>query len=224
MDITDALAPVSDQLDAIELVNPRTFTIDSGSSLGKRDGKTVAEIRLVGFPRVWRPSKGMLDVLAACWGTDAKQWVGHRVTLYNDTKVMFGPNKVGGVRISHLSHIDKARTVTIRASGVGRKQQWPVKPLPQSPQGESPRGAARVLDTPGAGKVEGADAATSSTPPPADPLKEIGRLMKLADITERAHATAYVTDVIGREVASTKDLTDAEKDTLIESLKREVGE
>ena len=26
MDITDALAPTSDQLDAIELVNPRTFT------------------------------------------------------------------------------------------------------------------------------------------------------------------------------------------------------
>ena len=27
MDITDALAPTSDQLDAIELVNPRTFMI-----------------------------------------------------------------------------------------------------------------------------------------------------------------------------------------------------
>jgi hypothetical protein len=129
MDITDALAPTSDQLDAIELVNPRTFTIDTGSNLGKRDGKTVAEIRLSDFPRVWRPSKGMLDVLAACWGTDAKKWVGHRVTLFNDPEVMFGPNKVGGIRISHLSHIDRKRTVTIRASGAGRKQQWPVEPL-----------------------------------------------------------------------------------------------
>jgi hypothetical protein len=132
MDITDALAPTSDQLDAIELVNPRTFTIDTGSSLGKREGKTVAEIRLSDFPRVWRPSKGMLDVLAGCWGTDAKQWVGHRVTLYNDPEVMFGPNKVGGIRISHLSHIDRKRTVTIRASGAGRKQQWPVEPLPDA--------------------------------------------------------------------------------------------
>ena len=61
MDITDALAPKSDQLDAVELVNPRTFTIDTGSRLGTREGATVAEIRLVGFPRVWRPSKGMLD-------------------------------------------------------------------------------------------------------------------------------------------------------------------
>src|SRR5665647_1315059 len=94
-----------------------------------RDGKTVAEIRLSNFPRVWRPSKGMLDVLAACWGTDAKQWVGRRVTVYNDPEVMFGRDKVGGIRISHLSHIDKARSVTIRASGAGRKQLWHVEPL-----------------------------------------------------------------------------------------------
>lgn len=133
MDITDALAPASDQLDAVELVNPRTFTIDTGSRLGKREGKTVAEIRLVDFDRVWRPSKGMLDVLAACWGTDAKQWVGRRVTLYNDPEVMFGPNKVGGIRISHLSHIDKARKVPIRGSGgAGRKIAWPVEPLPDA--------------------------------------------------------------------------------------------
>ena len=71
MDITDALAPTSDQLDAIELVNPRTFTIDAGSALGKRDGQTVAEIRLADFPHRGRPSKGRLDVLAACRGTDS---------------------------------------------------------------------------------------------------------------------------------------------------------
>jgi hypothetical protein len=58
MDITDALAPKSDQLDAVELVNPRTFTIDTGSRLGTREGATVAEIRFVGFPRWWRPEQG----------------------------------------------------------------------------------------------------------------------------------------------------------------------
>jgi len=141
MDITEALAPASDQLDAVELVNPRTFTIDTGSSLGQRDGKTVAEIRLLNFARVWRPSKGMLDVLAACWGTDAKQWVGHQVTVYNDPEVMFGKDKVGGVRISHLSHIDKARTVTIRGAGAGRKKQWPVQPLTEAVAPKPPTSA-----------------------------------------------------------------------------------
>jgi len=146
MDITEALAPASDQLDAVELVTPRTFTIDAGSALGMRDGKTVAEIRLSSFPRVWRPSKGMLDVLAACWGTDAKQWVGRRVTVYNDPEVMFGRDKVGGIRISHLSHIDKARTVTIRASGAGRKQSWRVDPLTESAP-TKPKAAASVEPT-----------------------------------------------------------------------------
>ena len=133
MDITEALAPNSDQLDAVELVNPRTFTIADGSRLGTRDGKTVAEIRLEGFPRVWRPSKGMLDVLAKCWGTNGKAWVGRRVTLYNDPEVTFGKEKPGGIRISHLSHIDKARDVTIRGRGAGKVQSWHVEPLPDAP-------------------------------------------------------------------------------------------
>jgi hypothetical protein len=129
MDITQALAPTSDQLDAIELVEPRTFTIDTGSRLGKREGKTVAEIRLVGLDRVWRPSKGMLDVLGACWGVAADQWVGRSVTVYNDREVMFGKEKVGGIRISRLSNIDCPRTVKIRAGG-GRVQSWHVEPIP----------------------------------------------------------------------------------------------
>ena len=130
MDITDALAPKSDQLDAVELVNPRTFTIDTGSRLGTREGATVAEIRLVDFPRVWRPSKGMLDVLAALWGTDGKAWVGRSVTLYNDPEVTFGKDRVGGIRISHMSHIDGPKTVMIRGRGQGaRKIAWHVKPL-----------------------------------------------------------------------------------------------
>lgn len=133
MDITDALAPNSDQLDAIELVTPRTFTVAAGGRLALRDGKTVAEIPFEGFPRVWRPSKGMLDVLAKCWGADAKQWVGRRVTLYNDTDVMFGKDRVGGVRVSHLSHIDGTQTVPIRSSGRGRSPKpWKVEPLPDA--------------------------------------------------------------------------------------------
>ena len=152
MDITDALAPTSDQLDAIELVNPRTFTIDTGSRLGNRDGKTVAEIRLVDFPRVWRPSKGMLDVLARCWGTDGKAWAGRSVTLYNDPEVTFGKDKVGGIRISHLSHIDGPVTVAIRGRGQGaRKIAWPVKPLtvaaPPPPAAMTLEDVAATTDT-----------------------------------------------------------------------------
>lgn len=132
MDITDALAPKSDQLDAVELVAPRTFTIDTGSKLGRRDddGQAVVEVRLVDFPRVWRPSKGMLDAIVAVWGTNAKEWAGHSVTLYNDRDVTFGKDKVGGIRISHMSGIDKPTTVQIRGRGRGaRKLPWRIDPI-----------------------------------------------------------------------------------------------
>ena len=180
MDITDALAPTSDQLDAIELVNLRTFTIGTGSALGKRDNKTVAEIRFSDFPRVWRPSKGMLDVLAACWGTDAKQWVGHRVTVYNDPEVMFGRDKVGGIRISHLSHIDKARVVTIRASGAGRKQPWRVEPL--------------------------ADATPVVTNPNAELLAEIGALADKTEGGRKAVAADWAETHEGEHLRDATDL------------------
>jgi len=170
MDITQALAPNSDQLDAIELVEPRTFTISTGSSLGKRDGKIVADIRLVELDRVWRPSKGMLDVLAACWGIKGSEWVGHRVTVYNDPEVMFGKEKRGGVRISHLSHIDGPRDVTIRASGAGRKQLWHVDPLPAPPTDTSGRDWLAELEQAGSNRSAigalGAAATEANAPAP----------------------------------------------------------
>ena len=195
MDITDALAPTSDQLDAVELVNPRTFTIDTGSALGQRDGKVVAEIRLVDFPRVWRPSKGMLDVLGACWGTDGKQWVGRRVTVYNDPDVMFGRDKVGGVRISHLSHIDGPRVVRIRATGgAGRKRDWRVEPLPDAPATKP-----------------AADAATPQQ------IARIGALMQPAGL-DRDGILRFAAETIGRPVKSSSDLTAAEAGAVIDAL------
>lgn len=223
MDLTESIAPKSDQLNADDLITgPRTYTIDRVTKGSTEQPFNIHLVENPGHP--YRPSKSMRRVLVMAWGKESDDWpTGGRITLFRDPEVKFGRDEVGGIKISHLSHLNRPMTIALTVTR-GKREPHTVQPLPQSPQGESPRGAARVLDTPGAGKVEGADAATSSTPPPADPLKEIGRLMKLADITERAHATAYVTDVIGREVASTKDLTDAEKDTLIESLKREVGE
>ena len=80
MDITETLAPKSDQLDAVDLLGgPRTFTI-TGVKAGNEE--QPVQISLAEFPRVWRPGKSMRRALAAAWGTDAKAWVGRRVTLY----------------------------------------------------------------------------------------------------------------------------------------------
>jgi hypothetical protein len=126
-DISDTLAPNSDQLDAIDLMSgPRTFTIEGVS---KGNPEQPVQIKLAEFDRVWRPGKSMRRVLAACWGTDATAYIGRRVTLYCDPEVIFGKEKVGGTRISHLSNIDKPRSVPLLVSR-GKSATFRVQPLP----------------------------------------------------------------------------------------------
>jgi hypothetical protein len=127
VDIADTIAPDSDQLDAIDLQQsgPRTFTIEKVTI-------TMAEqpvsITLTEFDRVWRPNKSMRRVLVACWGTDAKQYVGRRVRLYCDPKVRFGGLQTGGTRISHLSDLDKPKEVVLLESR-GKAGVFVVQPL-----------------------------------------------------------------------------------------------
>lgn len=130
MDISDTLAPTSDQLDAVDLLGgPQTFTI---VGVSKGNAEQPVQIKLAEFPRVWRPGKSMRRVLAACWGTDAEQWTGRRVTLYCDESVTFGSDVVGGTRISHLSHIDKVRKVPLLVKR-GKSATFTVRPLPDAP-------------------------------------------------------------------------------------------
>lgn len=135
MDLTKALAPKSDQLDFadIEGMPPQVFTITDVSENGTElaDQQPV-NITLAEFPRVWRPSKGMLRVLADNWGKDVKVWIGRRVELYGDPEVYFGREKRGGTRISRLSHISGRKTTLINPRG-GRGAYWSVDPLPDAP-------------------------------------------------------------------------------------------
>lgn len=129
MDISDTLAPNSDQLDAVDLMGgPQTFTI---TKVSKGSAEQPVNIHLAEFPRVWRPGKSMRRVLAACWGTDAEQWTGRRVTLYCDESVRFGSEVVGGTRIAALSHIDKPRSIPLLVSR-GKSATFKVQPLPDA--------------------------------------------------------------------------------------------
>jgi hypothetical protein len=127
MDISDTLAPKSDQLDAVDLLSgPQTFTI---ADVSKGNSEQPVNVHLAEFPRVWRPGKSMRRVLAHCWGTDASQWIGRRVTLYCDETVTFGSDVVGGTRISHLSHIDGRKKIPLLVKR-GKSATFVVEPLP----------------------------------------------------------------------------------------------
>lgn len=132
MDISSTIEPDSTQLDAVDLVNgPQTFVIERVS---KGNAEQPVNIHLQGFPRPWRPSKNMRRVLVACWGKDASQYAGKAVRLYCDPNVTFGGQKVGGVRIEAVSHIDRPQTVPLLISrGKTSMYQVGVLPAPQAP-------------------------------------------------------------------------------------------
>lgn len=115
MDISAALVASSDCLNAADLTgNPVVATI---KAVRKGDQVKPVIVDLEGMDgRPWKPSKGMLRVLAHAWGTEADQWVGRLVKLENNPDVIYAGAKVGGVEVIALSHIPKAFTVPVRIS------------------------------------------------------------------------------------------------------------
>jgi hypothetical protein len=87
------------------------------------------DIAIEGDARVWRPAVTVLKLLVAAWGDDATEWVGRRAMLYGDPTVRFGSSVVGGIRVSHVSHIDKPVTASLTETR-GKRKSHTVEPLP----------------------------------------------------------------------------------------------
>ncbi|MEB3301991.1 MAG: hypothetical protein VKN56_08480 [Cyanobacteriota bacterium] len=70
----------------------------------------------------------MRRVMVAVWGADGKAYVGRSMTLFRDPEVSYGGIKVGGVRISHMSHMDAPMAISL-AEKRGKKTEFQVEPL-----------------------------------------------------------------------------------------------
>jgi hypothetical protein len=126
-DIGDTLAPKSEQLDAVDLADgPRVFTITECRTTKGQEQPTT--IRFAEFPRPWKPGKNQRRVLAFCWGGKGALYVGRRVELYCDMNVVYAGEKVGGIRIRALSHIDGPMDAPIIPTR-GKGGTWHVEPL-----------------------------------------------------------------------------------------------
>lgn len=128
MDITQTTAPKSDQLNFDDLAStgPRTVTI---TEVKAGTAEQPVNVELAEFPgRPYKPSKSMRRVLVAAWGPEAAAYAGRRMTLYGDPEVMFGSQKVGGIKIKALSHIDQALKVSLTVSK-GRRAPFTVEAL-----------------------------------------------------------------------------------------------
>jgi hypothetical protein len=107
----------------------RTVTI-AGVKKGTKEQQY--DIAIEGDSRVWRPAVTVLKQLVEAWGDDATKWVGRRATLYGDPDIKFGPEKVGGIRVSHVSHIDKPLTSRLSITR-GKRSTFTLRPLPDAP-------------------------------------------------------------------------------------------
>lgn len=122
-----SIEPNSEQVNAEDFIGgPRTVTVT-----GKRQGNTEQPVwfDLAEFPgRTFRPGKTMRRLMVAAWGPNPADYAGRRMTLYNDPEVRFGKSAVGGIRISHMSHIDGPVTATLMVSR-GKRAPFTVQPL-----------------------------------------------------------------------------------------------
>jgi len=120
------------------LTGPRTFMVEK---VTKGTAEQPVEIHLVEFPgRPFKPSKTVRRILVAAWGSEASAYVGRRMTLYRDPAVKFGGMDVGGIRVSHLSHLDKRITLALTVTR-GKRAPFTVEPLPDVPAAMSPEDA-----------------------------------------------------------------------------------
>lgn len=126
-DMSPVIIPKSDQINADDMISgPMTYQIE-GVKITPGTEQPV-NIKLVGEPRFWRPCKSMSRVLVAAWGPDASAYTGRSVTLHRDPAVKWGGMEVGGIRISHMSHIERDMLLQLSVTK-GKRAPTVIKPL-----------------------------------------------------------------------------------------------
>ena len=128
MDMSPFVAPKSNQLNADDLVSgPRTITITRVSATGAAD-QPVAVYYEGDGDRPYLPCKSMRRVMISAWGADASQYVGRAMRIYRDPKVAFGGMEVGGIRISHMSDLERDMQMALTVTKA-KRAPYVVKPL-----------------------------------------------------------------------------------------------
>ena len=132
MDLTESIAPRSDQLNADDLISgPVTVTIQD---VVEGTPEQPVDVRLVEFPgRAYRPSKSMRRVIVMAWGSKSPAYIGRRLTLVRNPEITFGKDKVGGIEIAAMSDLPKPLTVALTATR-GRRKAFTVQPLKEAPK------------------------------------------------------------------------------------------
>jgi len=124
MGIEGTIEPNSLQINADDLLaGPKTITVTE--VIISDDKQQPVSIRFHGDNgKPYKPCKSMRRVLVRAWGSE-KSYPGRKMSLFCDPNVTFGADKVGGIRISHLSHIDEPLDIPLTVTR-GRRKPYHV--------------------------------------------------------------------------------------------------
>jgi len=130
MSLLDTIKPKSDQLNADDLLTgPITVEV---VTLKRGDADQPVAIVIKGIDgteyQPYKPCKSVRRVLISAWGDKGKDWIGKRMTLYQDPDVKWGGQAVGGIRVSHMSGIDGPLTLKLTVTR-GKRVDYTVQPL-----------------------------------------------------------------------------------------------
>jgi len=127
--LRDTIIPKSDQLNAEQLLSAPMTIIVTDIKRGSGPDQPVIVSYANDEGRPYKPCKTCRKILIFAWGDDGSEWVGKRMTLYCDPDIKFGGVKVGGIRISHLSDIERDMAVSLNVTK-GKKGEFVIRKLP----------------------------------------------------------------------------------------------
>ena len=133
-DIAKAIEPLSDRQNATDYTaGPKVFTVAGTSDYRDEKGRAKVNVHLAeASDRPFKPSATNLRLIAIGWGEDDTTWPGRRIKLALDPEVMFGRDKVGGIRVVALSGMEQPFTAKLPVTR-GTKQEFRVEVLPDAP-------------------------------------------------------------------------------------------
>ena len=150
-DMREAIIPKSDQLNADDLIAGEMTIKITGVTVkgGQEQPVSISFEGDNGKP--YKACKSMCRVMVAAWGPDSSKYVGRSMTLYRDPSVKWGGMAVGGIRISHMSHIDENMTMALTVTRANKKP-YTVKVLSKNaaPQSHPVSSALPAADSAGA--------------------------------------------------------------------------
>ena len=145
VDMTATIMPRSDQLNSDDLIGgPRTITV---TRVTGNEGNAEQPVNVFfegdqGKP--FRPCKSMRRVMVKVWGADASKYTGRSMTLFRDPKVKWGGMEVGGIRISHMTGLDKPEVMALTETRSSRKP-YTVQPLKVAQKADKAKEGADAL-------------------------------------------------------------------------------